>query len=228
MHLPFRYRLSVAERSFWILLALLLMWTVRGHAQSRPTTYRYSSPSAHRNSHGLRPGATDDEGREFVRNHGTGLRLGSELASLRTARFTSALEMGGYHQRRLGEVGSVQVEALYFRQPATATALSTRGLRLPVLLVLNPWDNVSFHLGPQLRWQMASATTAETSLRTAARLTTEFVFGAEARVYRGRVGTRYGMPLGLLADLPAAGDRFGSAWRAGQLQVYLGFDVFDQ
>ena len=173
MHLPFRYRLSVAERSFWILLALLLMWTVRGHAQSRPTTYRYSSPSAHRNSHGLRPGATDDEGREFVRNHGTGLRL-------------------------------------------------------PVLLVLNPWDNVSFHLGPQLRWQMASATTAETSLRTAARLTTEFVLGAEARVYRGRVGTRYGMPLGLLADLPAAGDRFGSAWRAGQLQVYLGFDVFDQ
>ena len=217
MHVPFRYRLSLTERCFWLLLVLLSMLAFSGRAQARRA-------GPHTGSRALRPGGTG--GDEFVRNYGTGLRLGSELAALRSGRMFSTLEVGAYHQHALGAVGSVQVEAVYFRQPATATEAAARGLRLPVLLVLNPFDNVGLHLGPQLRWQPTAARPVEGGIRPPTALTAEFVFGAEARVNRGRVGARYGFPLALLTDLPAVGDRFGGAWQAGQLQVYLGVDIF--
>ncbi len=222
MLLPFRNRLSLTERLFWLMLALMLSLAISGHAQPRTSKHARHTAShrSPRPAH-LAP-ATDD----FVRNHGTGLHFGSELAAARSGGLFSALEVGGYHQHRLGEVGSVQIEALYFRQPATATAAAASGLRLPLLLVLNPFDNVSLHVGPQLRWQPTVADAPEGAAGAAVQpLSTELVVGAEARVERFRVGTRYCAPGALLADLPAFGDRFGAAWKGGNLQVYLAMDL---
>lgn len=214
MHLHFRHRLSSAERLFWLMLALLLGLAISGHAQSshRPTVVDYGSSE------------------EFVRNHGTGVRFGTELAAARNGGLMTNIEAGLYHQHRLGGVGSVQVEALYFclSAPATATAQATAasGLRLPVMLVLNPLDNISLHFGPQLRWQSVAPRATEAGLQKAPSLMAELVMGAEARLGRGRVGVRYAMPATLLADLPATGDRIGAAWKTGRLQVYAGIDVF--
>ncbi len=171
------------------------------------------------------------------RNHGTGVRLGVILAAAREAmrhgRVPAVFEAGIFHQHALGHVGSVQAELLFFRERTVSSSTGTptapgfrtvKGLRIPLLLVINPFYNVSIHLGPQLQWQWNAPVPDDRGRaeRSGARLTAGVVVGGEARVGCGRVGLRYGLPMAALSDLADAGARAGAAWKSGQVQVYLG------
>ncbi len=216
MTLPFRHRLSFVERCVWLALALMLGLAISGHAQTRRGAARPHGRPPHRLA-----AANDDP---LIRNHGTGVRVGLNLSALRGSRGAGIFEAGAFHQRALGHVGSVQGEVLFFRQRADSAATAT-GLRLPVLLVLNPFDNVSFHVGPEMQWQWnarAASTTDAPVARPTTVLAANFVAGGEARVGPMRVGVRYGVPIATLADLPALGRGAAQAWKTGQVQVYLG------
>ncbi len=164
------------------------------------------------------------------RNHGTGLRVGTNWANVRALAngqsVAAAFEIGVFHQRALTRGLSWQTEALLYRQ--TTSAERTSGLRLPVLLVFNPLYNISLHVGPQLQWRTASSPvatpegSASVGTTPGAALTMGLVGGGEARIGFLRVGLRYTAPLRELTDLPQLGDHAASAWRAGQVQVYLG------
>jgi len=160
----------------------------------------------------------DDE--DYVRNHGTGVKLGAARAG-----FGTSFEVGGFHQHALGKVGSVQAELLYYRQ-RTATG-TTGGLRLPALLVLNPLDNISLHFGPQLQWQPATATpVAGTDAAEAPKPTphfsTAFVTGAEARVEFVRIGMRFAVPFDKFAEPVSVARHIADDWKTKQVQFYVG------
>ncbi len=210
-----------------LLLALLLSApALTTYAQTQPTNL---SNNPGRRSHGF----TDDNEELPDRNHGTGLRVGAIWSDARAAasaqRLPGAFEIGAFHQRALSRVFSVQGEALYYRD--NVAGVTSKGLRLPALLVINPFYNLSIHVGPQVQWRASSERNAYATTELAqvsavpastARLSTSLVVGAEARVGFMRVGLRYGLPFREMADLPVAGNRFGDAWRAGQVQAYLG------
>lgn len=225
MTFRFRHRLSFTERCAWLLLALLLGFAVSGHAQVR----RHARPSSapRRATPGFADGPADG-----THNHGTGAHLGVTWNAARTAaragRLPPAFELGVFHQRALGRIGSVQGEANFYRQPTVAAAPAALGLRLPVLLVINPFDNVSFHVGPQLQWQWRGSSVAAPAplpdgavAPAAARLTGSMVIGGEARIRFLRLGLRYAAPLRDLYDLAAIGQRAADDWKAGQVQVYV-------
>lgn len=222
MHFRLRHRLSLTERCTWLLLTLLIGITLHGHAQTGRPVNLSNNPA--------RPtrAFTPEERAEDLpaRNHGTGLRLGVLWAAARTAvsghRLPAVFEVGAFHQRAFGRVGSVQVEALFFRQSGDSATAATTGLRLPVLLVINPFDNVSFHVGPQVSWAKGLGAPVEAGRRTSSALAAGIVAGAEARVERLRVGLRYGTALAALVHLSTAGQAVAAAWKAGQVQVYLG------
>jgi hypothetical protein len=169
------------------------------------------------------------------RNHGTGVRFGTAWANAQSAfrgnGFPRAFEFGAFHQHALSSKLSVQIEGLFYHA-APATGGASSGFRLPALLVFNPFYNVSLHLGPQLQWrtsgtEMRIATSADDATeplpaQSAARATTAVVVGGEARVGFVRIGLRYGLPIGELYDLGAAGRQVGQAWQAGQVQTYIG------
>ncbi len=95
-----------------------------------------------------------------ARNHGTGVRAGSSWSLTRTAaqnrQLPRSFEVGVFHQVPLSRIVSLQGEALYYR--AATPAGSSSGLRLPALLVINPFYNVSVHIGPQLQlWTRGTA-----------------------------------------------------------------------
>ncbi len=176
-------------------------------------------------------GFTEENDDFPTRNHGTGLRVGTAWmlaqAAVRQKQMPRAFEIGVFHQRALSEAVSIQGEAVYYRD-ATATTHSS-GFRLPALLVLNPFDNLNIHFGPQLQVRTGGtaprALSAETEVPVAAatpRLTGGLVVGAEARAGILRIGVRYALPLGDLVDLKSAGQQVGSAWQSGQVQAYLG------
>jgi hypothetical protein len=212
-----------------LLLALLL-------SSPALTTYAQTQPVNLSNNPSRRPHGFTDENEELPdRNHGTGLRVGAIWADARNAasnrRTPGSFEFGAFHQRALSRVFSVQGEALYYREQAAGATNS--GLRLPALLVINPFYNLSLHVGPQLQWrtsaaraypttELAGSGPVTTTAASTGRLSTALVVGAEARVGFMRVGLRYGLPFQQMADLPEAGNRFADAWHAGQVQAYLG------
>lgn len=165
------------------------------------------------------PSVTNEDDEDYVRNHGTGVKLSAAWAG-----FRQGFEVGAFHQERLGQVGSFQIETLYYRKP-TATG-TVGGLHVPALLVLNPFDNASIHFGPQVQWQPRSIVVAqtETSVPTS-KITTSMVLGAEARLYCARVGVRLAMPFSAFAEPVAAGQRLADQWKAGQMQVYMGVGI---
>lgn len=216
-------RPSLAEIITWLLLVILLGSTTFAHAQSEPVNL---SNSPQRRAHAY----VDPNEDAPDRNHGTGVRLGVVWSQARTAvragRLPAVFEAGAFHQHALGRVGSVQAELLFFHQRADSAAPAATGLRLPLLLVLNPFYNVSFHVGPQVQWQWnAAPATSEMASRAVtapAPLSLSLVAGTEARVGAVRVGLRYGLPCAALSNLPDAGSRIGTAWKTGEVQAYLG------
>lgn len=209
-----------------LLIAFLVLTAVAASAQNQPVNL---SNSPERRAHGF----TEENEDLPARNHGMGVRLGSAWAVARSAvdrqRLPVTFEAGFFHQRALSRAVSVQGEALYYRD-FTTTGRSS-GLRLPALLVINPFYNVSLHAGPQLQWRAAgtapraASLTAETVVPVVAaapRLTGGLVVGGEARAGFLRVGVRYALPFNDLLDLQAAGQQVGRAWHNGQVQAYLG------
>ncbi|MBC7449700.1 MAG: hypothetical protein H7330_16740 [Hymenobacteraceae bacterium] len=209
-------------------LLLALFWCTVGaaNAQTQPVNL---SNNLERPTRGF---SLEDEDLP-ARNHGTGLRMGSAWtlarASVMNQQLPKSFELGFFHQHPLSRAISVQGEALYYRD-ATNTARNT-GLRLPVLLVVNPFYNVSVHLGPQLQVRTGgsvtrsvplSAETVAPTLSLPAWLTGGVVVGSEARVGFMRIGVRCALPLAKLTDLAAAGRQVGRAWQIGQVQAYLG------
>lgn len=158
-----------------------------------------------------------------ARNFGTGFRVSMEWADVRTAVQTrtlpvSAFAVGVFHQYALGRVGSVQGEASYFQRRGA------RGIQLPVLLVINVLDNISVQVGPQAEWHWPTGVPIDAGYQVIATdpLSAALVLGGEARVECLRVGIRSTLPMGALADLPAAGQQLADAWQSAQVQVSLG------
>ena len=207
-----------------LLLALLVCTTSVATAQ----TYRANHAKA-----AARRSFVYTDGNEDLpaRNHGTGVRVGSAWTLIRPAatnrQLPTTFEVGVFHQRAISRALSFQGELLYYRD-ATTTSHSS-GMRLPALLVINPFYNVSIHLGPQLQVRTAGvaprALSAETVVPEAApapRLSGGLVVGGEARAGFLRFGVRYALPFSNLVDLSAAGKQAGGAWQSGQVQAYLG------
>lgn len=216
-----------------LLLALLVCTTTL--ASAKPSGHR--SRKSHKTSHKAhRPvqRISDDNEDLPSRNHGTGVRVGSMWALTQAAakgrQLPASFEAGVFRQQPLNRALSVQGEVVYYRA-STATGRSS-GLRLPALLVINPFYNVSVHVGPQLQVRTGGVAEPMASLEAdtnpvpaaapAPRITGGLVVGGEARAGFLRVGVRYGLPFGDLYDLKAAGQQVGSAWQAGQVQAYLG------
>ena len=223
MNFRLRYRLSFTERCTWLLLTLLIGLTLRGHAQQSAGAKLSNNPT--RSSRRL--AATEQEDDDLpARNHGTGIRAGVVWAAARAAvgahRLPALFEAGAFHQRAFGRAGSVQIEALFFRQRRDSSVAAASGIRLPVLLVFNPFYNISLHCGPQLQWAWGQLAPTEAGARATSAVTAGIVVGGEARVELLRVGLRYGAPMAALTDLKAAGNAAGAAWKGGQVQVYLG------
>ena len=211
-----------------------LLFVLLAYTAGISSVQAQSGNYGHRTSQAVHSYSADDDDLP-ARNHGTGVRLGTSWALARaTAQGHSApvaFEAGVFHQRALSRAVSVQGEALYYR--AATAAGRTTGFRLPLLLVINPFYNVSIHAGPQLQVRtggtserLPSVTEAEVPAATpapaGARLTGGLVIGGEARIGFLRVGLRYGMQFKALMDLPAAGQQVGSAWQNSLMQAYLG------
>lgn len=214
-----------------LLLATLFAATaLTANAQTRPVNL---SNVPGRSAHGF----TEENENLPARNHGTGVRVGAawtdaRASALTTHRLPSSFEAGVFHQHALTRFASVQPELLYYRE---RTAAATRsGIRVPLLLVLNPFENVSIHLGPQVQFRTSSKANAslpaasgdlaavEMAPTATSSLSVAFTAGAEARVGFMRVGVRYALPFGAFTDPGAAGKRAASAWNSGQVQAYLG------
>lgn len=186
-----------------------------------------------RSAHGF----TDENEELLARNHGTGVHIGAAWTDARSSALTThqmpgSFEVGVFHQHAFTRFASVQSELLYYRERTATTTRS--GLRVPLLLVLNPFYNVSVHLGPQIQWRTATKSNGALLPATGdlanpelvhssnARLSLAFTIGGEARVGFLRVGLRYAVPMSDLSDPSAVGKRAASAWQAGQVQAYLG------
>lgn len=188
---------------------------VRHHARSAANTSFWNGTAINT------PSAAEQDDEDYVRNHGTGVKLGAAWAG-----FRKGFEFGAFHQARLGQVGSLQAEVLYYRQPTTTGTVG--GLRVPALLVLNPFDNGSIHFGPQVQWQPRSAAAAVSDKPTAiatSKITTSMVMGAELRFYCARVGMRFALPFAAFTEPAAAGQRLADQWKTGQMQVYVGVGI---
>lgn len=210
-----------------LLIALLVCSAGVASAQKRPTNL---SNSPQRSARGF----TDANEELPARNHGTGLHVGTvwgqARAAVRGEGGAVPFEIGAFHQLALSERVSVQGEALLYRD-VTPLGRSS-GLRLPALLVLNPFYNVSVHVGPQMQLRTGGTATPSATLTaddalaasrtSASRLTAALAVGGEARVGFMRVGLRYTAPFEDLYDLKAAGRQVGRSWQAGQVNVYLG------
>ena len=220
-----------------LLFIFLVSLTGTASAQIRRGHHNTSAP---KRPHVYATASANDDTDLPDRNHGTGLRLGTTWASVKAGARGEAppatFEGGVFHQRALSPRLSVQGEALYYRDVTTfgTDRRISSGFRLPALFVINPFYNVSFHVGPQLQWrtggsawQTAPAPTAgeapgAPTVMLAPRLTGSAVVGAEARLSFLRFGLRYSLPFNELMDLPAAGRHFSNAWSNGQMQAYLG------
>lgn len=215
-------RPSAAEFLTWLIVSLLLGSTTFTHAQSLSPVNLSNNPS--RSAHGF----TEDNEEEPARNFGTGVRAGGTWIDVSRGRMPSTFEVGAFHQKALSRTFSVQGEVVYYRQRTTTA--TTGGLRLPVLLVTNIFQNVSIHVGPQVQWQPGTARSAdafssEVPQQPTPHLSTSLVAGIEARVYRARVGVRYQSEFSSLSDPVVAGQRLAHAWNAGLIQGYLGFNI---
>ena len=165
------------------------------------------------------PDVADPDDEDYVRNYGTGVKLGAAWSG-----FRKGFEFGAFHQQRLGQVGSLQGEVLYYRQP-TATG-TVGGVRVPALLVLNPFDNGSIHFGPQFQWQPKSTPVADGSTALATtQITTSMVMGAELRLYIARVGMRFALPFSAFTEPQNGAHQLADQWKTGQMQVYLGVNI---
>lgn len=208
-----------------LLLTALLAVGQAASAQSLPTNL---SNSPQRAAHEF----TLQNEELPARNHGSGVRLGTALNQMRGAfngqGAPKSFELGVFHQRALTRALSWQVEGLYYQQAGGRTR--TSGLRLPLLVVVNPFYNLSVQAGPQLQLRTGAPQLTASPEGTAApamgpagsALSVGMVAGAEARVGFLRVGLRYAFPLGHLSNLPELGQEAGTAWNAGQMQLSLG------
>lgn len=216
-------RPTAAEFITWLIVSLLLGSTTFTHGQA-PAPVNLSN-SLSRPAHGF----PEDNAEEPARNFGTGVRVGGTWIDVSRGRMPANLEIAGFYQKALSRTFSVQGEVAYYRQ-RTTTAATTGGLRLPALLVTNLFTNVSIHLGPQLQWQPATATTpdafrAEVPQRPTPHLSVAVVAGVEARVSCARIGIRYQADPASLTTPAVAGQRVAHAWNAGLIQAYVGYNI---
>ncbi len=163
-----------------------------------------------------------------MRNRGLGIRAGVGWNTAReaaaTGRGPQLLEFGAFFQRPFALRESVQVEALYFAQRHGVGA-ARHGLRLPVLLVVNLFENVAIHFGPQLQLAKLLASPTPDEPSTFRAMTWTAVAGAEAHVERLRIGARYGTGFSSLKNATSARQALLDTWYAGNIQVYLSADL---
>ncbi|MDB5263695.1 MAG: hypothetical protein JWQ14_2978 [Adhaeribacter sp.] len=173
------------------LLLLAILLSLAGYSQKRVTT---TAPINH-----------NLEGSTAPENTGFGIKGGLNFSDVRDADGNANLEaktsyhVGAFAQFSITDWFSLQPEVLYSRKGYDSTGV-TRKLDyfdVPLLLVFNPLDNVSFHVGPQVSLLMTvkdgdKEINKEDSYQS---LDYGVVGGVEARLSFFRVGARYNLGL---------------------------------
>lgn len=202
-----------------LLLALCLASFTAVHAQDGPIGTRSSTDYA--------PSTSDS------RNNGFGVKGGFNLSNVRgddkdiipSRENYNAFHFGFYGQFGLNDKVSIQPEFLYsrkgFRYTEGGEETTNRFdyLQVPVLFVYNFVDNVSFHIGPQVS-VMTKYKNGDEDLNIADSGLNSLDYGAvaglEGRLGPARVGVRYDLGLGKLAE-----DEPNKLYN-NTFQVYLG------
>ncbi|GGK87257.1 porin family protein [Rufibacter glacialis] len=168
-------------------------------------------------------------------NSGFGVKGGVLFSSLQgdgkdmldNLRSSTNWHAGFYSQFSLGQVFSIQPEALYTRREVNADDADRRFdyIDVPVLAVLNLTDNISVHAGPQVGI-MLTAKQDDKEIDKEGLNTFDYgaAAGVEAKVSIFRVGGRYYRSFSDLGKFDAANaNRALNDIKAGNFQVYLGF-----
>ncbi|MBX0333907.1 PorT family protein [Pontibacter sp. HSC-14F20] len=182
-------------------------------------------PSAGQQNHNLFSGTGS--------NSGFGIKGGVNFATLRGSdkevlgNFSglTTFHAGVYTQFSLGNVFSIQPEALYSRKGIERNDSTFRFdyLEVPILAVFNITENVSVHFGPQVGVLMsAKEEDTEVGIEPLNTFAYGIAAGAEARLSIFRLGARYNLGLEDLRKETNQGQKINQDIKHGVFQVYLG------
>ncbi|MGV3587995.1 MAG: porin family protein [Adhaeribacter sp.] len=206
------------KRITFLLLAILL--STASYAQKRVTT---TAPINH-----------NLEGSTAPENTGFGIKGGLNFSDVRNTDGSvnfdpkTSYHVGAFAQFSITDWFSLQPEVIYSRKGYDSTNVARRldYFDVPLLLVFNPLDNVSIHVGPQVSLLMTvkdgdKEVNKEDSYNS---LDYGMVGGVEARLSIFRFGARYNLGLNQIyqdtyRDIATNVNR---DMKNGAFQVYVG------
>jgi len=202
----------------FLLLAILL--STAGYAQKRVTT---TAPINH-----------NLEGSTAPENTGFGIKGGLNFSDVRNTDGSVNFEpktsyhVGAFAQFSITDWFSLQPEVIYSRKGYDSTNVARRldYFDVPLLLVFNPLDNVSIHVGPQVSLLMTvkdgdKEVNKEDSYNS---LDYGMVGGVEARLSIFRFGARYNLGLNQIYQdtYRDIATNINRDMKNGAFQVYVG------
>ncbi|GEO05567.1 hypothetical protein AAE02nite_32310 [Adhaeribacter aerolatus] len=202
----------------FILVAILLSLT--GYAQKRVTT---TAPINH-----------NLEGSTAPENTGFGIKGGLNYSDVRNTDGSinfdpkTSYHVGAFAQFSITDWFSLQPEVLYSRKGYDSTNVARRldYFDVPLLLVFNPLDNVSFHVGPQVSLLMTVKDDDREINKEDSYNSVDYGLagGVEARLSIFRLGARYNLGMNQIYQdtYRSIANNVNKDIKNGAFQVYVG------